>query len=485
MRNKTTLKSVFLTTSFLLILGCSDQQKQAEASTSEGVPSQPNILFLSVDDLRPQLGYYGNEQMKTPNIDALAKTGVAFMNNYCQVPTCGASRASLLTGVRPKKDRFSMTRTYADKEAPSAITLPEHLKNNGYYTMSGGKIFHSNRDSKKAWSEPAYLPPKNADLWRDYALEENQKSMVENNTAPAYEAPDAPDSVYKDGKLTAWAIKQLQACKTRNQPFFLGVGWVKPHLPFQAPKKYWDLYTNEDIKRAINPGEPLNAPDMSLHNWDETRFYSNVPNEGPMPSDEELKMIHGYYAAVSYVDAQVGRVVDELKRLGLYENTIIVLWGDHGFQLGEHGLWDKHTNYKASLHAPLLFSIPWMEGSKKVKGLTEFIDIYPTLCELTQTPMPSSVQGMSLVPMLKKPTHPGKTAVFSRYQESNPYHGHTVRTEKFVYTEYSDSANTVVGKMLYDAVNDPDENINQVDNPLYGEVVEELSNLLKMMDEQS
>ena len=309
--------------------------------------------------------------------------------------------------------------------------------------------------------------------------------LKEQNTGPGYEAPDAPDNVYSDGKLTEWAIQKLQESSKREQPFFLGVGWVKPHLPFQAPKKYWDLYSNKDIKLAPNPFGPKDAPVMSLHNWTETRYYSNVPNEGPMPEEEAMKMIHGYYASTSFIDAQVGKVMVELKRLKLEKNTIIVLWGDHGFQLGEHGLWDKHTNYKHSLHSPLIFSAPWIKGGTKATGLTEFIDIYPTLCEMAGISRPVSVQGMSLVPMLNNPQFPGKTAVYSRYQETNPYHGHTVRTEEYVYTEYSDDENNVVGKMLYDVKADPDENINLSEKEEYKEVIEKLSNMLKMIEDQS
>jgi iduronate 2-sulfatase len=458
----------------------------AYAGPSTSKPSRkPNILFISVDDLRPQLGCYGNPQMKTPHMDALASQGIVFTQTYCQVPTCGASRASLLTSIRPKKNRFSMTRASAQRETPYAITLPEHLKNNGYYTMSGGKIFHSNKDSAHAWSEPPIIPKKNGDHWRDYALEENRKMLKEQNTGPAYESPEASDEIYSDGRLTQWALEKLRESAERKQPFFLGVGYVKPHLPFQAPKKYWDLYTSNDIQLAANPQAPLNAPSESIHNWTETRYYSNVPKEGPIPDQEALKMVHGYYASVSFVDAQVGKLMDELKNLGLEDDTIVVLWGDHGFQLGEHGLWDKHTNYRHSLHSPLIYKVPGIQGGKKAAGLNEFIDIYPTLCELTGISRPASLQGMSLVPLLHNPGLPGKTAVFSRYQESNPLHGHTVRTEKYTYTEYSDTNDTVVARMLYDIQDDPDENKNISEQEEYQDIVKRLSNQLQMIEDQS
>jgi len=467
------------------MVSCTGNIPQEKQNSSSEPFEKPNILFISVDDLRPQLGCYGNPHMKTPNIDALATEGIVFTNTYCQVPTCGASRASLLTGIRPKKNRFSLTRASAQVETPYAITLPEHLKNNGYYTMSGGKIFHSNKDSYHAWSEDPIIPDKNGGHWRDYALEENRIMLAEQNTGPAYESPEGPDEIYSDGKLTQWALLKLQESSEMDQPFFLGVGYVKPHLPFQAPRKYWDLYSEEDIRLAPNPFPPENAPPESIHNWTETRYYSNVPDQGPMPEVEAKKMIHGYYASTSFVDAQVGKLLAELKRLDLAKNTIIVLWGDHGFQLGEHGLWDKHTNYKHSLHSPLIYKIPWLEGGKKAEGLNEFIDIYPTLCELTGISHPAGLQGMSLVPHMHNPELPGKTAVFSRYQEGNPLHGHTVRTVQFTYTEYSDSDNRVVARMLYDIQNDPAENINLSEKKEYQDVIKKLSNMLKMIDDQS
>jgi len=469
----------------IIFMGCIGNSPAGKQTGSYPRIEKPNILFISVDDLRPQLGCYGNPHMKTPNIDALADEGIVFANTYCQVPTCGASRASLLTGIRPKRNRFSLTRASAQRETPFAITLPEHLKANGYYTMSGGKIFHSNKDSFHAWSEDPIIPEKNGDHWRDYALEENRIMLREQNTGPAYESPDAPDEIYSDGKLTQWAISKLQESAGRDKPFFLCVGYVKPHLPFQAPKKYWDLYAEEEIRLANNPFPPLDAPPESIHNWKETRYYSNVPDTGSMPDEEALKMIHGYYASTSFVDAQVGKLLSELKKLDLEKNTIIVLWGDHGFQLGEHGLWDKHTNYRHSLHSPLIYSIPWIKGGKSANGLNEFIDIYPTLCELTGISHPASLQGMSLVPLMKNPELPGKTAVFSRYQEGNPLHGHTVRTEQYTYTEYSDQDHRIHARMLYDVLKDPHENINLAEIEEYSEVIEELSNILKMIEDQS
>ncbi len=323
---KSTQKLLEVLFVFTVILCTSCIEAQTAKNKVEN-SKKPNVLFISIDDLRPQLGCYGNPQMKTPNMDALAEAGVTFTNTFCQVPTCGASRASLLTGIRPKKDRFTITRASAQKEAPYAVTLPEHFKNNGYYTMSGGKIFHSNKDSFDAWSEDPIIPRKNGNHWRDYALEENRKTLKEDNTGPGYEAPEANDTIYSDGRLAEWGMQKLRESAKRDQPFFLGVGFVKPHLPFQAPKKYWDMYSTEDIKLAPNPFGPKDAPSISLHNWTETRYYSNVPNEGPMPDDEALKMIHGYYASTSFVDVQVGKLIEELKRLDLYKNTIIVFMG--------------------------------------------------------------------------------------------------------------------------------------------------------------
>ncbi|MHC4742749.1 MAG: sulfatase, partial [Planctomycetota bacterium] len=307
---------------------------------------RPNVLFIAVDDLRPQLGCYGHKQMISPNIDRLAAEGVTFLRSYCQVPVCGASRASLLTGTRPTRNRFLGYATWAEKDYPGATVLPKHFKSNGYHTISNGKIFHHRTDCKDGWSEPAWHPRGDGN-WRNYVTTESKRIARGNSGGgPAYESADVPDNAYFDGKIADKGISDLRCLKDMDKPFFLALGFLKPHLPFNAPKKYWDMYKREEIDLADNPFRPKGAPDAALHNWGELRSYAGIPKKGPLSEDMARTLVHGYYACVSCTDAQIGRVLDELKRLGLDDNTIVVLWGDHGWNLGEHGLWCKHCNFE-------------------------------------------------------------------------------------------------------------------------------------------
>ncbi|MCK4965914.1 sulfatase, partial [bacterium] len=349
-----------------------------QCRNGQGVKNgKPNVLFIAVDDLRPQINCYGHSQMISPNIDALASSGTIFSRCYCQVPVCGASRASLLTGTRPTRSHFVTWLSRADKERPSATVLPSHFKNNGYYTISNGKVFHHKIDSMEAWSEKPWrsniLPYPDKKVW-NYLKEENIAILdaSKNNRGPSYESADVPDNAYFDGKTADKAISDLNRLNKMDKPFFLAVGFLKPHLPFNAPKKYWDLYKRESIDLADNPFRPKGAPDAALHNWGELRQYVGIPGKGPLSDELARTLVHGYYACVSYTDAQIGRVVGELDRLGLRENTVIVLWGDHGWQLGEHGLWCKHCNFETSLHSPLIVSAPEFNGGQKTKALTEF-----------------------------------------------------------------------------------------------------------------
>jgi len=434
---------------------------------------KPNVLFLAVDDLRPQLGCYGHKQMISPNIDRLASDGVIFLRSYCQVPVCGASRASLLTGVRPMRDRFVGYNVWAEKDLPGALVLPKHFRNNGYHTISNGKVFHHQTDCRDSWSEEPWRPE---GTWRNYLLEENKK-LAEKNSAgagPAYEAADVPDNAYFDGMIADKAISDLRRLKGMDKPFFLALGFLKPHLPFNAPKKYWDLYKRQEIDLADNPFRPKGAPDAALHNWGELRAYEGIPKEGPLPDELARTLVHDYYACVSYTDAQIGRVASELERLGLRDNTIVLLWGDHGWNLGEHGLWCKHCNFETSLHSPLIITAPGIVGGKKGNALTEYLDIYPSLCELCNLEIPAHLQGKSFVPLMKNPNLPGKKAVFSRYQD-----GDSVKTDRYRYTEWRGKNSKVYARMLYDHHIDPFENVNISERPENKELVQNLSKMLE------
>ncbi|MDT8302577.1 MAG: sulfatase-like hydrolase/transferase, partial [Sedimentisphaerales bacterium] len=391
---------------------------------------RPNVLFIAVDDLRPQLGCYGHKQMISPNIDKLGAEGVIFLRSYCQVPVCGASRASLMTGVRPTANRFLGYDTWAQKDLPGALSIAKHFKNNGYHTISIGKIFHHRTDCLDGWSEDPYRP---TGPWRNYRIEENIKleKKLSPKRGPAFESADVPDNAYFDGMIADKGISDLRRMKNLDKPFFLALGFFKPHLPFNAPKKYWDLYKREEIDLADNPFRPRGAPDAALHNWGELRAYHGIPPKGPLSEDMARTLIHGYYACVSYTDAQIGRVLTELDRLGLRDNTAVVLWGDHGWNLGEHGLWCKHCNFETSLHSPLILRAPNIKAGSRTNALTEYLDIYPSLCELSNLPKPAHLQGKSFVPLLKNPNLPWKKAVFSRY-----FKGDSVKTDRYRYTQW-------------------------------------------------
>ena len=439
-----------------------------------------NVLFIAVDDLRPQLNCYGHKQMISPNIDRLAAEGTLFQRSFCQVAVCGASRSSLLSGIRPNRHRFLTYYTRVDEDAPGALTMPDYFKANGYHTISNGKIYHHIDDDSDGWSEPPwrakgehkYLIPENTELHK--RNQERTGGKGPNKRGPAFECADVPEDQYPDYQLTEKSIADLRRLKTMNKPFFLGVGFVRPHLPFNAPKKYWDLYQREEIDLADNPFRPKGAPDIAMHNWGELRAYDSIPKEGPVPDEMARDLIHGYYAATSFIDAQIGRLLDELDRLDLRKNTVVILWGDHGWQLGEHGLWCKHSNFENAVRAPLIISAPGFKGGNASEALTEFVDIYPTLCELTGLPLPQHLEGTSFVPLMKDPNRTWKKAAFSRWQT-----GESIRTDRYRYTEWTDDDGKIVDRMLYDHQVDPAENVNISEEPENQEIVNKLSRMIR------
>lgn len=458
----------------LLIVGLS-----VVACSAPEPASPPNVLFIAVDDLRPQIATYGKDFMHTPNIDRLAGRGVLFERSYVMVPTCGASRASLMSGVRPSPNRFVNYLAWAERDAPGAVTINSQFKNSGYTTISLGKVFHHPEDNVAGWSEPPWRSK--IDDYKDAAVQEAARAEHLRNFPEhtgvrrmAYEAGDADDEEYRDGETASRAIDYLQDFSgDPEQPFFLAVGFHKPHLPFLSPQKYWDLYDFEEIDIPDNYGPPEGAPEVALHNSGELRNYAGIPQEGPVDRETARKLIHGYYASVSFIDAQVGRLLDSLDELGLDENTIIVLWGDHGWQLGEHGMWNKHSCFETSMHAPLIIVAPQAEGVEpgtRVSALTEFIDIYPTLTELAGIPAPEHLEGTSAVPLMVDPSAPWKDYAVGRYRS-----GDTIRSDRHRYSEYADDEGDVHARMLYDHQVDPDENVNVAEEAEKGVDVSELS----------
>ncbi len=459
------------------------QQKHSATkplATASATGKPMNVLFIAIDDLRPELSVYGARHAITPNMDKLATTGALFNKAYCQYPVCAPSRASLMTGTRPNSTKVFGLYTDFRVALPNIRSLPQLFKDNGFFTNRFGKIFHV--DDVQSWSVeyppeqfgPAAVVPRapyansalNEAGWKKF--EEGKKAgligsaLERTQRGPAYEITDLPDDSLIDGK-TAWeSIRALQQLKLAEKPFFLAVGFHKPHLPFVAPKKYWDLYEQENIQVAQNKTPPANAP-YALGPMEEFYTYTDVPQLRPVPDDYARKMRHGYYACVSFVDAQVGRLLHELERLGLADNTIVVLWGDHGFKLGEHGGWAKASNFELDARVPLILRVPGFPKTVEVNGLVELIDIYPTIAELAGIPIPSHVEGKSFVPLLKKSTTKGKPSAYTQCVRGSRT-GYSMRTDRYRLVCWVKEGEKDVLE-LYDHQNDPEENRNLADKP--------------------
>lgn len=432
--------------------------------------TKPNVLLFYMDDLRPQLSCYGQEQIQSPNIDALAENGVLFKNAYCNVAVCGASRASMLTGMRPTKDIFRDYKVFVQEDTPNAITLPQLFKQNGYTTISNGKIYHHLDDRMDDWDEvwrpyafdenPEGLAPTDwwQSLWRDYMLPENIAVYKETNKGPAFESAPVHDSIYIDGLMTEKVLRDLDRLKAEGKSFFLTAGFIAPHLPFNAPTHHWNNYPRETIKQPYNNFVAKDAPKASDIKSHELRQYTDIPPIGEVVSDSlAISMIHGYYATVSYVDALIGKITQKLKDLELDKNTIVVLVSDHGYNLQEHTIWAKWTSHRTAMQVPLIISSPFNSQNETTNALVELVDIYPTLAEMCGLDMPiNQIEGESLVPILKNTELPGKKHIL--INNANAY---TLKTSKYCYTEYINPKNdSTYARMLYDHDADPDENVN-------------------------
>ena len=442
---------------------------------------QPNVLFLALDDLRTQLGCYGHEQMISPNIDKLAAAGTRFDRTYCQQAVCGPSRASLLTGLRPDSTRIYGLQTPVRKALPNVLSLPEHFKNHGYTTCSLGKIYHHRDDDRVGWSTP---PARASGAWkgRGYLDPASQKAIAEQTDArkkrrgvgPAFEAPDVADDDYADGKNTNLAIARLRKWARTGERFFLALGYYKPHLPFNAPKRYWDLYPPEKVRLPAQTDWPEDVPKIALMNWGELRQYAGIPAKGRCPEALTRELIRGYCACVTYTDALIGRVLAELDRLGLRDNTVIVLWGDHGWKLGEYSAWCKHSNFELDTHVPMIFAGPGVPKAVATPALTEFVDIYPTLCELCGLDVPKHCEGTSAVGAMKNPKRPWKSAAFSQYPRGKVM-GYSMRTARYRYTRWVErKGGKVVARELYDHATSPVATVNLAGRADHAELVKKL-----------
>lgn len=355
-----------------------------------------------------------------------------------------------------------------------------HLRRNGYYTISNGKVYHFKDDDINAWSEipfrvnnpHRYLREENKELHA-----QNQKltgGEGKNSRGPAFEWADVPDDQYPDHIMTDKAIADLRKLKSMDKPFFLAAGYLRPHLPFNAPKRFWDMYERSKIDLADNPFRPKGAPDAALHTSPELRKYHDIPKTGHIPDETARNLIHGYYACTTFTDYEIGRLLNELKSLNLIDNTIIILWGDHGWQLGEHDMWCKHSNFETSTHAPMIINTPGYKMGIRSNKLVEFVDIYPTLCELTGLPLPDHLQGTSFAPLMRNPDLPWKQVAFSRWKN-----GWSIKTDRYRYTEWYDDQGEVSERMLYDHTIDPHENENISEYPENSDLVSRLSYMLQ------
>ncbi len=470
--------------------------------------AKPNVLFIAIDDLRPELSCYGHKHIISPNIDRLAKEGVRFDRAYCQQSVCNPSRASVLTGLRPDATQVHGNHTHYRDIHPDIVTLPQHFKNHGYHTQALGKIYHGvfPKDSSKtvadtyddpiSWSVPAFRPgpryyytkdgiaaAKKAFLAMYRPVDPGPNDWTKKLVfGPITEAPGVPDETLYDGLVAERAIETLRELAQNDQPFFLAVGFIKPHTPFIAPKKYWDLYNPDHFDLASNPSAPQDVPKIALHGSGEIRRYTDQPNKGAIPEANLRRMKHGYAACISYVDAQVGKVLNELDQLGLRENTIVVLWSDHGYHLGEKNLWGKTTNFELDTRVAMMVHAPGRKGNgQATKALVELVDLYPTLVDLAELPAPPhTLQGKSFLAVMDDPSRSWKQAAFSQFTRRE-HRGYSLTDGRYRYTEWVDlTSGTVSERELYDHQVDPAERRNLVSDQDNQETLRRLSTLLAM-----
>ncbi len=507
------LKTILLGTLLALGLHCSGEEESAVR----------NILFIAVDDLKPILGCYGDPLIRTPNIDRLAEAGTVFLNNHCQQAVCGPSRASLMTGLRPDHTRVRDLKTKMRDMNPDIVSLPQYLRSQGFETAGTGKIYDPRCVDKQldepSWSIPFSKPdqlPNDPTFGKpvlgayqgaavrkvfDEAIGQGlkkyadvKKFLVAHDAWPAVESADVPDSAYTDGAIASEGVRLMKQLKKEGKPFFLAVGFKKPHLPFVAPSKYWNLYKRDDFKVAPFQQKSSNPVEPAYHNSSELRSYGEVPDfdsysSNPakhMPVGKQKELIHGYYACTSFIDVQIGLLLAELKKLGLEKNTVVVLWGDHGWHLGDHGLWCKHTNFEQATRSPLIIAAPGLPGGGETQSPTEFVDVFPTLCELAGVPVPGNLDGASLVPVLEDSKAGVKDYAVSQWPRGKTT-GYAIRDKRYRYVEWFTRGNStkpydpsrIVGRELYDYQKDPLETKNLVDDPEYKAVVEMMNQRMR------
>jgi arylsulfatase A-like enzyme len=468
-----------------------------------------NVLFIAVDDLKPTLGCYGDAIARTPHMDAIAARGTVFSSNYCQQAVCAPSRASLLTGRYPDQIQIWDLQTQLREMNPGIVTLPEYLRKNGYQTAATGKIFDprsvdEGRDFP-SWSIP-YLGPWNERFYNEstgkpaayfYAGTEAKDTIalleaeaailgadvmeyIRERYFPAYEKADVPVDAYTDGAIANAGLELLNQVAAGNTPFFLAVGFNRPHLPFNAPSEFWDLYNSTDFTLAPFRQKATGSPDIGYHNYEELRSYTGIPPSGSVPDVDQLTLIHGYYAAVSYIDHLIGLLLNRLDELGLTGHTAIVLWGDHGWHLGDHDLWCKHSNFEQATRSPLIISYPGQPHTgSNTRSPTEFTDVAPTLCDLAGLPVPAYFEGHSLLPVMADTMASVRDGSLSQYPRGSRM-GYSLRTGRYRYTRWTEGNGALFEDELYDYLLDPLETKDYSEDPGYQSVVGHLDSLLTL-----
>ena len=480
---------------FLSCAGAVSAAAVAGRAATEGF----NVLFVAVDDLRPELGCYGNDLVVAPNVDRLADRSLVFGSAYCQSAVCGPSRASILTGLRPDTTRVWGNRTHVRETMPDVVTLPQRFRQAGFHTEAIGKVLHGKMDDPPSWSVPAW-PPGGMQAGMQYVDTERFEAMRlaeptrqwasggvpthEWKKRSSWQAPEVPDNALQDGQVADRAVEALR--RLQAKPFFLAVGFQKPHLPFTAPKKYFDLYDPRTLPVPEDPHRPLEAPEAAFTNWQELRGYTDIPKQGPLPEGKARELIHGYYASTSYMDAQLGRVLDSLADLGLASKTVVMLFGDHGWHLGEQRLWAKTTNFELAARAPLMMHVPGMRSQGRFcDRIVEFVDMYPTLCDACGIDPPPGLEGTSMAPLLDDPELPWKSAAFN--QIPRPYlagkdwelMGYSMRTDRYRYTEWVDREGMVRERELYDFEIAPTETKNLAASDEHSALADSLAERLR------
>lgn len=506
-RDSTATKEAVMTNSPHALLLAVVATFAGNAATQQTTPTKrpPNVLFVAIDDLRPDLGCYGNAQAQTPNLDRFAKSGIRFTNAYCQQSVCGPSRASIMTGMRPDTSGVHGNHVHFRKRHPDVRTIPQWFKEHGYHTQSMGKIYHGvfppgssitvadTFGDAPSWSAPTFRPGPRyyyTEAGMDAAKKVFQRIYKPANPAPddwtkklvfgpATEAPAVADNVLYDGQVAERAVATLQKLARQDTPFFLAVGFIKPHSPYIAPKQYWDLYDPADIALASDD-KVHGAPKYAGHGSGELRRYTDQPRRGVIPDANQRRVRHAYLACTSYIDAQLGMVLDELQRLDLNDNTVVVIWSDHGYHLGEVELWGKTTNRELDTRVVLMARTPsGKQRGMACNALVELVDVYPSLVAMCGLPQPEHLEGNSFAPLLDDAQLEWKEAAFSQFTRGKR-RGYSVRTRSFRYTEWLQIKDQkLLASELYDHRSDGGELRNIAGDKNYQDTVTRLSMLLR------